>query len=685
MALKEVARRRAPAAVPVVAAAIAAAGAVYAGGSADATALPGLRVAGPVTAWGLPIARVLADVSAAATLGLLLAAVCLAPVDRERTGRERRSSLSAAGFHATRLASLAAAGWLVAVAALAVFTVSDLLAAPAADVVRGRAAVSFLLDLVQGRAMLVSAAAAAVIAVVARFAFAVRTVVPLAAVAVVGLAAPAFAGHAASSGNHQLAVSSLVLHSVAAAAWLGGLTALLLLRLRGAADRHRAVRRFSVLATWCLPIVVAAGSMNALTRLQHPAELWSSPYGRLIAIKIGAVAVVVCLAAWHRRVSIPALAGGRPGAFRRIAVVEVAVLAAAFGLAVALSRTPPPTAGSGEETLAQSLLGFPMPGPVSVGRLLTQWLVEPLALTVALAAVGAYAAGWWRLRRRGVAWPAHRLVVWTAGWVVVVLATSSGLARYAPVLFSAHMAVHMALSMLAPILLVLGAPVSLALRALRPSRETTWPGPREWLTAALHSRPAALLGQPLVALAVYVGSLYGLYFTGLFELALRSHAAHLAMQAHFLAAGYLFFHTLIGVDPGRRPAPFPLRMVLLFAAMALHAIFGLAVQQSTTVLAADWYTALARPWGPSPLQDQRLGGGIAWSFGELPSAAVALVLLTQWWRSDQREARRVDRAIDRADAAGEDHALAAYNRQLADWAAEARRTDDATDKGATRR
>ncbi|MEV4511208.1 cytochrome c oxidase assembly protein [Dactylosporangium sp. NPDC049525] len=664
----------------------AAAGAVYAGGGTDATALPGLTVAGPVTAWGLPAARVLADVSAAATLGLLVAAVCLAPVERERTSTGRRMSLSAQGFHAVRLASLAAAGWLVATAALAVFTVSDLLATPAADVLRGQATASFLLDLVQGRAMLVSASAAAVIAVVARFALQVRTVVPLVAVAVVGLVAPAFAGHAASSGNHQLAVSSLVLHSVAAAAWLGGLTALLLLRPRGAADLHRAVRRFSALAAWCLPLVVVAGVVNALTRLQLPAELWSSTYGRLISIKIAAVAVVVCLAAWHRRVSIPELADGRSGMFRRIAVVEVAVLAAAFGLAVGLARTPPPAGDSGEETLAQTLLGFPMPDPVSVSRLLTQWLVEPLALVVALVAVGGYAAGWWRLRRRGVTWPVHRLAVWTAGWAVVVLATSSGLARYAPVLFSAHMAVHMALSMLAPILLVLGAPVTLALRALRPSGEPGWPGPREWLTAALHSRPAGLLSHPLVALAVYVSSLYGLYFTGLFELALRSHAAHLAMQTHFLVAGYLFFHALIGVDPGRRPAPYPLRMVLLFAAMALHAIFGLAVQQSTTLLAVDWYTTLARPWGMSPLDDQRLGGGIAWSFGELPTAAVAIILLTQWWRADQREAQRVDRAIDRAEADGEDHALAAYNRQLAAWSSAARRTAaDATDEGASRR
>ncbi|GGM67204.1 copper resistance protein D [Dactylosporangium sucinum] len=649
------------AAATAVTAVAAAAGAVYVGGGASTTALPGLTVAGPVTAWGLPTARVLVDVSAAVTLGLLVGAVCFASVERERTARGRRMALSAVGFYAVRLASVAAAGWLIAVAALAVFTVSDLLATPAAEILRGRATVSFLLDLLQGRALLVSAVAALVIAVVARFALQVSTVVPLGAVAAAGLAAPAFAGHAASSGNHQLAVSSLVLHSVAAAVWLGGLAALLLVRRRGDADLHRAVRRFSTVAAWCLPLVVAAGSVNAVARLQEPSQLWTSTYGRLIMVKIAAVLVVVALAAWHRRVSIPALAGGRTGMFRRIAAVEVAVLGATFGLAVGLSRTPPPTADGGEETVAQSLLGFPMPDPVSVGRLLTQWLVEPLSLTVALVAVGTYVAGWWRLRRRGDTWPVHRLAMWTAGWTVVVLATSSGLGRYAPVLFSAHVAVHMVLSMLAPILLVLGAPVTLALRALRPSGDAGWPGPREWLTAALHSRPATVLANPLAALAVYVSSLYGLYFTGLFDLALRSHVAHLAMQAHFLLAGYLFFSSLIGVDPGRRPAPYPMRL-LLFAAMALHAIFGLAVQQSTTLLAADWYTAVARPWGLSPIDDQRLGGGIAWSFGELPTAVVAIVLLAQWWRADQREAERIDRVIDRAEADGEDHALAAWAR-----------------------
>ncbi|MET7394223.1 hypothetical protein ABZS66_12085 [Dactylosporangium sp. NPDC005572] len=190
-------------ATATIASVAAAAGVVYMGGAADTTALPGLTVAGPLTTFGLPAARVLSDVAGAVTLGLLLAAVCLTPVQREPQGR--RLTVSVAGYRALRAAVLAAAAWLVAVVVQAILTVSDLLGAPAADVVRGPATASFLLDLVQGRALLVSATAAVVAAAGARLVLDVRWVVPLPAVALAGLSAPAFAGHAAASGNHQLA------------------------------------------------------------------------------------------------------------------------------------------------------------------------------------------------------------------------------------------------------------------------------------------------------------------------------------------------------------------------------------------------------------------------------------------------------------------------------------------------
>lgn len=263
------------------------------------------------------------------------------------------------------------------------------------------------------------------------------------------------------------------------------------------------------------------------------------------------------------------------------------------------------------------------------------------------------------------------------------MATSGGVARYAPVLFSVHMTQHLLLTMVAPILLALSGPVTLALRALPASKDPHWPGPREWIQAALHSRPARVLTHPVVALALYVGSLYAMYFTGLYEMALRSHATHLIVMIHFVATGYLLFWVVIGVDPAPRRPPHPVRMLLVLVAMVLHAFLGVALMQSRTLVAADWFTALARPWGDTPLDDQRTAGGIAWSFGEIPTLIVLAVLLVQWIRADEREQRRLDRAADRAQAEGhEDDALAAYNTMLTRLAQRDQATADRQPDGA---
>ncbi len=262
---------------------------------------------------------------------------------------------------------------------------------------------------------------------------------------------------------------------------------------------------------------------------------------------------------------------------------------------------------------------------------------------------------------------------------MIVVATSSGLARYGMVLFSVHMVQHLLMGLIAPILLALSGPVTLALRALRRGPDPAWPGPREWLTAALRLPVSRLLTHPLFALAFYVVSMYAMYLTKLFELALRSHAAHLLMMGHFLLAGYLFFWVTIGVDPAPRRgmdgtvrsrlSP-PVALLLVVVSMALHAFLGIIIMQSTALFAHDWFTALPRTWGPTPLEDQYTAGAIAWSFGEIPTLLVAIALCIRWVRADEREARRLDRAADRAEAEGrEDEALAAYNAMLAELAA----------------
>lgn len=286
----------------------------------------------------------------------------------------------------------------------------------------------------------------------------------------------------------------------------------------------------------------------------------------------------------------------------------------------------------------------PAPEPLSPARLLTEAdLVSWPALLLVLAA-GLYCYGVVRLRRRGHRWPVERTVAFVvAGLGAIAVATVSGLTAYDHSLLSAHMVQHMLLGMVAPVCLALGAPVTLALRTL-PGR------PRRALLAVLHSPPARLLSFPLVAFAIFVVSPFVLYFTGLYRLSLENGLVHEWTHLHFLLAGCLFFWPLIGLDPLPGRWPHPGRVLLMLLMVPFHTVLGLTIMQSATLLAGDWYPSLGLTWA-DPLADQRLAGGILWAGGELVSVAVLGVLVAQWIRASEREARRIDRELDRAEEA----------------------------------
>jgi putative copper resistance protein D len=344
----------------------------------------------------------------------------------------------------------------------------------------------------------------------------------------------------------------------------------------------------------------------------------------------------------------------------RLALVESVIFGLTFGLAVALGRTPPPPLLELPSITAVKI-GYDLSGPPTLARVLLEWRFDLIFGTAAILFAAIYIVGVVRLRRRGDAWPVGRVIAWVCGCAVLLFATSSGLGRYMPALFSMHMAAHMLLSMLVPVLLVLGAPVTLALRALPTAGKDRPPGLREWLLAALHSRPSQLLTNPIIATGIFVAGFYGLYFGGLFDLAADSHGAHLAMNVHFLLSGYLFYWVVIGIDPTPRPIPPLAKLAMVFGSLPLHAFFGVVLMGMHTVLAGDFYRSLHLPWEYALLADQRLGGGIAWATGEVPLVLVMIALLIQWRRSDDRTAKRLDRAADR----DEDADLAAYNNMLA--------------------
>jgi putative copper resistance protein D len=307
-------------------------------------------------------------------------------------------------------------------------------------------------------------------------------------------------------------------------------------------------------------------------------------------------------------------------------------------------------------------------------RILDHWTLDPLPFVLTVWAVGLYLWGVLALRRRGDRWPAGRSVCWALGLAVFAWSTFGGLGLYSHVLFSAHMVAHMLLSMVAPIGLVLGAPVTLALRALPGPRVPGEASPRGMLAAALHSTPVRVLSHPLVALALFTGSLYGLYFTGIFPALMSNHLGHVVMEFHFLAVGSLFFWVLVGIDPTPRRLPPIARVGLLFAAMPFHAFFSVALMSSAALIAPGYYRRMDRPYWTDLLGDQQLGGGIGWAMGELPIVLVLAAVFVQWVRADAREARRFDRAADRAAARGADRSstgapaddeLARYNAYLA--------------------
>jgi putative copper resistance protein D len=287
----------------------------------------------------------------------------------------------------------------------------------------------------------------------------------------------------------------------------------------------------------------------------------------------------------------------------------------------------------------------PAPPPLGPASLLTQVeLVSWLTLVLLLAA-GGYLYGVRRLRRRGDRWPVQRTVAFLGpGLGAVAAVTVSGLASYDTALLSAHMAQHMVLSMVAPVFLALGAPVTLALRTLPPAG-------RRRLVAVLHSRPVRVVTFPVVAFAVFVVNPFALYFTDLYRLSLENPLVHEWVHAHFLLTGCLFFWPLVGPDPLPGRWPHPGRVLLMVLMVPFHTVLGLTIMQSTALLAGDWYPSLGLAWA-DPVADQRLAGGILWAGGELVSVLVLGVLVRQWIVASEREAARIDRELDRAEAAG---------------------------------
>ncbi|WP_182902821.1 cytochrome c oxidase assembly protein [Microbispora sp. H10830] len=602
--------------VPAVAAAAFAvlALALWFGGGRPQPAIQGLPSPGALTTWGLPVARLVHDLCAAATVGVLLAAVVLAP---------------ASGRVVVRAAGAWALGWAASAAVTEVLTLSDFLGLPPGDALRSGALPAFLFHIPQGQAFLTVTLAALAVAAGSLLPNGPLLRLTLLAVALLAVLPPAYVGHSASAADHNLAVLSLMAHVAAVALWTGGLYALVA-HLRAAPGLTVAVRRFSTLALGCFAAVGASGALNAWVRLGSLPLLWQSRYGLLVLAKIAALAVLGWFGWRHRRRTIEAMdTGGARAPFLRLACGEIAVMAGTLGLAVALGRTPPPPTGTAAHQ--HDALGYALP-PLTPGALVTEVRPDPIALLLLAAALAAYLSGVRRLSRApgdGEGWPAWRTASWLAGLAVLGYATSGGVAAYAPALFSAHAAQYALLGAVGPVLLVFGAPVTLWRRA-RPDADPVG-GPA-----------GRALSHPVTALALYALPYPELYLTGLFGYAQPSLALRLAAQTVVTVTAVLFLAVAAGADPLPRAIRPQVRAWMLAGAIAVRAWTGLVVLAGPPQ-APEWYAALGLPWAPDRAADQRLGALLGTGVTVAVLAGLLALLLARW-----RAARRRTVAAARA-------------------------------------
>ena len=284
----------------------------------------------------------------------------------------------------------------------------------------------------------------------------------------------------------------------------------------------------------------------------------------------------------------------------------------------------------------------------TVGRVFTDWGLDPVPFVLTVWVAGLYLLGVAVLRRRGDAWPVGRTLAFVvAGMGSFIFATSSGLGRYDTTLLSVHMVQHMVLAMVVPLSLALGAPITLALRTLPAT-------PRRWLLAVLHSRVAKVLSFPPLTFLLYVVSPWALYFSGWYDASLSSAFVHEMMHVHLVAVGSLFFWPLVGIDPLPGRVGYPFRVLLTVLTLPFHAFLGVTIMGQTTLLGGEHYLALREgpmaSWLPDPLADQHLAGGLLWGSGDLIGLLFFAVLFTQWVRSSMKEATREDRRLDLLEA-----------------------------------
>ena len=259
------------------------------------------------------------------------------------------------------------------------------------------------------------------------------------------------------------------------------------------------------------------------------------------------------------------------------------------------------------------------------------WSFDPLVAIPLLLTAAAYL---WMMAQVNAAHPrtrvpAARPAAFLAGLAVLAIALQSGIEQYDTTLFSVHMVQHVLLTLIAAPLLVLGAPVTLVLRFSRPQFR------RRWVLPILHSRILRVLSFPVVAWLLFAATMWGTHFSPLFDAALENPLIHDVEHLLYLGVGLLFWWPVVGLDPGPWRMSYPARILYLFLQMPQNTFLGLVIYMAGEPLYRHYVTTV-RTWGPTPLADQQVAGGLMWVIGDVIFFIAILGVVAAWMRSEER-------------------------------------------------
>ena len=611
---------------------------LFVGGSNWQPVAPGLPDAGPVITWLNQIAKLAFTFFGLIIFGQLIA---ITFISRPANSTQIQKRISA-------FANI----WALVALVVAITQMSYVLGLTAEDTFAPGVISTYLFDLTSSRGYVISAVIALMIAILILFVKSDNSMFLVVVLAASAISAPLLNSHAASLGDHSMALTSSIVHGVSMSAWVGTLFALLPLVKQ---NNVQAVIRFGSLAKWSVLALVISGSAAAYTRLDSFSDLWLTGYGQLVLIK-ATLFVFVLFLVNKIRINL-----AKNISVAKFLTFELSFLGLAIGFGVALQNTALSRESIPLPTAAEEVLGFTFPAPPSLTNYLFGWHPEWVLLTLTIVGLILYLSAVIKLKRNGTKWPLGRTISFLIAALLLIWTSSGGISKYAMISFSAHMIQHMTLSMIAPIFLVLSAPITLLLRSLPTKTEVGSKNAREWILGLLNSGYAKVITNPIMVLVIFTFGLYGLYFTPLFGDLMRSHSGHVFMEIHFLFSGFLFAFMTVGIDPAPRQIPYWGKLMMVLVALGLHTFFALAIMQTTVPIGIDWYAQVQPPWIYDLLRDNYEGGGIAWAIGEIPTLILAIIVAVQWARSDSKLAIRKDRAAQRDG----DSELKAYNERLA--------------------